>query len=53
MDGGSSHCIGGDGQDDPHGKEMQKGKMVVWGRLTKKRIEAKGKEKRKDISIWK
>ena len=41
-------------QDHPHGKEMQKSKMAVWGGLTnsceKKRGE-KTKEKRKDISI--
>ena len=39
-------------QDHPHGKEMQKSKMAVWGGLTnsceKKRRE---KEKRKDISL--
>ena len=32
-------------QDHPHGKEMQKSKMAVWGGLTKavKRREAKSK----------
>ena len=39
-------------EDHPHGKEMQKSKMTVWGGLTtsceKKRSESK--EKRKDIS---
>ena len=39
-------------QDHPHGKEMQKTKMAVWGSLTnsceKKRS---AKEKREDISI--
>ena len=36
-------------QDHPHGKEMQKSKMAVWGSLTNscERREAK----RKDISI--
>ena len=29
MDGGSWHCIGDRDQDHPHGKEMQKGKMVA------------------------
>ena len=41
-------------KDHPHGKEMQKSKMAVWGGLTnsceKKRSE-KAKEERKDISI--
>ena len=40
-------------QDHPHGKEMQKSKMAVWGGLTnsceKKRM--KRKDKRKDIII--
>ena len=34
MDGGSWHCTGGSDQDHPKEKEMQKGKMVVWGGLT-------------------
>ena len=45
MDGGSWHCTGGSDQDDPQEKEMQKGKMVVWGalKIAEKRREAKGK----------
>ena len=43
MDGGSSHCTGDRDQDHPHGKEIQKSKMAVWGGLTnsceKKRSE--------------
>ena len=39
-------------QDHPHGKEMQKSKMTVWGGLTNScEKKAKAKEKRKDISI--
>ena len=34
MDGGSRHCTGNRDQDHPHGKEMQKSKMAVWGGLT-------------------
>ena len=34
MDGGSWHYTGGNDQDHPQQKEMQKGKMVVWGGLT-------------------
>jgi len=34
MNGGSWHCIGGSDQDHPQEKEMQKGKMAVWGVLT-------------------
>ena len=33
-DGGSWHCTGGSDQDHPQEKEMEKGKMVVWGGLT-------------------
>ena len=36
-------------------KEMQQGKMVVWGGLTqqlRKEEKVKTKEKRKDIPIW-
>ena len=43
MDQGSRHCTGGNDQDSPQGKKMQKGKMVVSGGLTnsweKNRIE--------------
>ena len=34
MDRGSWHFTGDRDQDHPHGKEMEKGKMVVWGGLT-------------------
>ena len=40
-------------QDHPHGKEMQRNKMAVWGGLTnscEKKRGKKAKEKRKDIS---
>ena len=50
MDWGSWHCIGGRDQDHPHGKEMQKSKMAVWGGLTnsceKKRSEKQGEKER-------
>ena len=50
MDWGSWHCTADRDKDHPHGKEMQKGKMVVWGGLTdsceKKRSE---KQMRKGI----
>ena len=40
-------------QDHPHGKEMLKSKMAVWGGLTNscEKEKRKAKEKRKDISI--
>ena len=46
MDGGSLHCTGDRDQDHPHGKEMQKSKMAVWGVLKnscEKKREAKSK----------
>ena len=45
MDWGSWHCTGGSDQDHPKEKEIQKGKMVVWGglKIAEKRREAKGK----------
>ena len=40
----SWHTTGGRDQDHPQGKEMQKGKMVVWGGLTNS-CEVKRSEK--------
>ena len=44
------HCTGDRDQDHPHGKEMQKSKMAVWGGLTnsceKKRSEEQRKKER-------
>ena len=44
---------GGGDQDHPQEKEMQKGKMVVWGvlKIAEKKREANGKEENKDIPI--
>ena len=50
MDGSSWHCTGGSDEDPPQEKEMQKGKMVVWGGLTnsweKRKAKGKGEKKR-------
>ena len=50
LDGGSWHCTGGSDQHHPQEKEMQKGKMVVWGVLTniwgKKIYERKRRKER-------
>ena len=45
MDRGLWHCTGGSDQDHLQAKEMQKGKMMVWGGLTNscERREVKGK----------
>ena len=45
--------VGNSEQDHPQEKEMQKGKMIVWGGLTNNWEEKqKAKDKRKDIPIW-
>ena len=50
MDGGLWHCTGGSDQDHPQEKEIQKGKMSVWGGITnsweKERSEGKGEKER-------
>ena len=40
------HCTGDRDQDHPHGKEMQKSKMAVWGGLTNS-CEKKRNEKQR------
>ena len=42
------------GSRHPHGKEMQKSNMAVWGGLTdscEKKRSKKAQEKRKDMSV--
>ena len=50
MDGGSWHCTGGRDLDRPQEKDVQKGKMVVWGGLTnsyeKREVKGKGEKER-------
>ena len=48
MEWGSWHCTGYRDQDHPHGKEMQKSKMAVWGGFTNscERREAKSTGKK-------
>ena len=50
MDGGLRHCTGDRDQDHPHGKEMQKSKIAIWGGLTnsceKKEAKSKGDKER-------
>ena len=49
MNRGSWYYTGGSDQDHPQEKEMQKGKMVVWGGLTDIWEKSKGE---KEIPIW-
>ena len=46
MDGGSLHCTGDRDEDHPHGKEMQKSKMAVWGGLTNSCEKKRGEKER-------
>ena len=47
MDEGSWHCTGGSDQNNPQEKEMQKGKIVVWGSLTNSYEKKRSKKKKK------
>ena len=44
------HCTGDRDQNHPHGKDMQKRKMAVWGGLTnsceKREVKSKGEKER-------
>ena len=51
MDGGLGHCTGDRDIDHPHGKEMQKGKMVVWRGLTNSSEKKRGKKQRRKGKI--
>ncbi|MES6291398.1 hypothetical protein U6S52_12165 [Cutibacterium acnes] len=46
------HCTGDRDQDHPHGKEMQKSKMAVWGGLTNSCEEKKGEKQRRKGKIY-
>ena len=50
MEWGLWHCTGDRDQDHPHGKEMQKSKMAVWGVLTnsceRRQMKNKGEKER-------
>ena len=51
MDGGSWHCPGGSDQDHPQEKEMQKGKMLVWGGLTNSCEKKRNKKQKRKGKI--
>ena len=53
MDGDSYHCTGGGDQNHPQEKEVQEGKVVVWGGLTNSLEEKwEAKEKGEDTLNW-
>ena len=45
------HCTGDRDQDHPHGKEMQKSKMAVWGGLTNSCEKKRSKKSRRKGKI--
>ena len=51
MDRDSWHCTGDRDQDQPHGKEMQKSKMAVWGGLTNSCEIKRGEKQRRKGKI--
>ena len=52
MDGGSWHCTGGRNQDHPQEKELQKGKMAVWGCLTNSCEKKRSEKQRRKTKIY-
>ena len=50
MDRGLWHCTGVSDQDHPQEKEMQKGKIVVWGGLTNSSEKKKSERQREKES---
>ena len=51
-DGGSWHCTGDRDQDHPHGKEMQKSKMAVWGAFTNSCEKKRSEKQRRKGKIY-
>ena len=49
MDSGPEHCTGGGDQNHPLEKEMQEGKVVVWGGLTKAEERSKWQGRKRKI----
>ena len=52
MDGGSLHCTEGSDQDHPQEKEIQKGKMIVLGRLTNSYEKERSERQRRKRKIY-
>ena len=51
MDGGLWHCIGGRDQDHSQEKEMQKGKMAIWGGITNICVKKRSEKQRRKGKI--
>ena len=52
MDGSSWPCTGGNDQDRLQEKDMQKGKMVVWGGLTNSCKKKRSEKQRRKGKIY-
>ena len=51
MDGGLRHCTGDRGQDHPQEKEMETGKIAVWGGFTNSCEKKRSKKQRRKGKI--
>ena len=51
MDRGSWQCIGDRDQEHPHGKEIQKIKMAIWGGLKNSCEKKRSKKQRRKGKI--
>ena len=49
---GNKHCTGGGDQNHPQEKEMQKGKMIVWGGLTNSWEKKRSERQRRKGNIY-
>jgi len=52
MDGGSKHCTGGGNQNYPQEKEIQKGKMVIWGGFTNSQEKKRSESQKRKGKIY-
>ena len=52
MDGGLWYCTGDRDQDHPKEKEVQKGKMIVWGGLTNSWEKKRSERQRRKGKIY-
>ena len=52
MERDSEHCAGDHDQNHPQDKEMQKGKMIVWGGLTNSWEKKRSKRQRRKGKIY-
>ena len=52
MDGGLRHCTGDRDQDHPHGKEIRKSEVAVWGGITNSCEKKRSEKQRRKGKIY-